>query len=39
MNKLSGSRKIYAVGSLILGVLLLLWPDSALRLALSLIHI
>ena len=33
MNKLSGSRKIYAVGSLILGVLLLLWPDSALRLA------
>lgn len=33
MNKLSGSRKIYAIGSLILGVLLLLWPDSALRLA------
>lgn len=33
MNKLSGSRKIYALGSLVLGVLLLLWPDRALRMA------
>lgn len=33
MNKLSGSRKIYAFGSLVLGVLLLLWPGDALRLA------
>lgn len=33
MNHLSSSRKIYAFGSLILGVLLLLWPQSALRMA------
>ena len=33
MNKLSGSRKIYAFGSLVLGVILLLWPGDALRLA------
>ena len=33
MNKLSGSRKIYAFGSLVLGVLLLLWPGDALRMA------
>ena len=32
MRHLSGSRKIYAFGSLILGVLLLLWPVSALRM-------
>lgn len=33
MNNLFGSRKIYALGSLLLGVLLLLWPGNALRLA------
>lgn len=32
MNNLSGSRKIYAIGSLILGILLLFWPGSALRM-------
>lgn len=33
MKHLSGSRKIYAFGSIILGVLLLIWPGSALRMA------
>lgn len=33
MRYSSGSRKIYAAGSLILGVLLLVWPGSALRMA------
>lgn len=33
MRKYSSSRKIYAFGSLILGVLLLVWPVSALKLA------
>lgn len=33
MKNLSDSRKIFAVGSLILGVLLLLWPGGALRAA------
>ena len=33
MRQLSGSRKIFALGSLILGVLLLIWPGSALRTA------
>ena len=32
MRHLSGSRKIYGIGSLVLGVLLLLWPGNALRL-------
>ncbi|MBE5998160.1 MAG: DUF308 domain-containing protein [Lachnospiraceae bacterium] len=32
MRNLSGSRKIYAFGSLILGLVLLLWPGSALRM-------
>lgn len=31
MKNISGSKKIYAFGSLILGILLLLWPGSALR--------
>lgn len=31
MRHLSSSRKIYAFGSLILGLLLLVWPGSALR--------
>ena len=33
MRNLSSSRKIYAFGSLILGVLLLVWPVRALRMA------
>lgn len=33
MSNFFRSRKIYAFGSLLLGVLLLLWPGSALRLA------
>lgn len=33
MRHLSGSRKIYAFGFIILGVLLLIWPGSALRMA------
>lgn len=32
MRQYSNSRKIYALGSLIAGILLLLWPKSALRL-------
>jgi uncharacterized membrane protein HdeD (DUF308 family) len=33
MSNYSSSRKIYAFGSLILGILLLVWPSSALKLA------
>ncbi|MDO5133882.1 MAG: DUF308 domain-containing protein [Eubacteriales bacterium] len=33
MRNRSGSRKIYAFGSLILGILLLIWPGSALKMA------
>ena len=32
MRYYSNSRKIYAIGSLICGILLLLWPVSALRI-------
>ena len=32
MRQYSNSRKIYALGSLIAGILLLLWPKSALKL-------
>lgn len=32
MRHLSGSRKIYAYGSIILGLILLIWPGSALRM-------
>ena len=32
MRQYSNSRKIYALGSLIAGILLLLWPKGALKL-------